>query len=392
MPAAPAHPVSVVWDERFLEYDFGPDHPFTEESRRLAVQLLRAGGAFASDGLALVDRVTPATERSLRRFHRAEYLQRLAAVSAMEVPPLLDGGDTPGFPGCLGAAAILVGGTLEAERIVREQHRHAVQPGGGLHHAAPGAASGFCILNDLAVTIANALEERRYSRIAYVDIDAHQGDGVMYGFYADGRVLAIDVHQDGRTLFPGTGAAEETGTGDGKGLKVNLPLAPGAGDAELSAAAREVIAPLLEEFRPELIVLQHGVDGHAGDPLAQLRYTRRGYRAVWEAVHRAAHSVSEGRLLVTGGGGYSAAHVSRVLAELVLYLPGASPRPEGAEPLPAGWRAEFEARMGRPAPKTWADGAASTPVGPPGPEFERMREALARAHGRRFPSRDPALR
>jgi acetoin utilization protein AcuC len=383
MPDPSGRELAVLWDDRFLEYEFGPEHPFTERSRRLAVELLRSRGAFGRDGLRLIDAIEPAPEHVLREFHGAEYLRRLAAVSAMEDPPLLDGGDTPGFPGCYGAAARLVGGTLAAERQVRDQGGAAFQPGGGLHHAAPQGASGFCILNDIAVTIAHALRERRYHRIAYLDIDAHQGDGVMYGFYGEGRVLAIDVHQDGRTLFPGTGAVSESGTGDGKGLKFNLPLAPGAGDGELAAIAHRVVGPLLAEFRPELTVLQHGVDGHWGDPLAQLRYTRAGYGVFLDVVREAARAAPGGRLLVTGGGGYAAASVSRILAEAALRIAAPEVERSPTEPLPASWRAEFEREFGPSAPTTWASGVPSGTKGNSS-AFEQMLEELGRVHGRTF--------
>ncbi|MGI0053030.1 MAG: acetoin utilization protein AcuC, partial [Thermoplasmata archaeon] len=243
--------------------------------------------------------------------------------------------------------------------------------------------SGFCIFNDLGVTIASALRDRWFQRIAYVDIDAHQGDGVMYGFYSDGRVLAIDLHQDGRTLFPGTGAALEKGDRDGLGLKYNIPLAPGAGDRELISIADRIVSPLVREFRPELIVLQHGVDGHAGDPLAQLQYTRVGYGHFLSVVHDLAHEVAGGRLLVTGGGGYAAGSVTRVLAEAGLRLSGQEV-PGNTVPLPEGWRRDFQQRIGTEAPKEWGGGRRPRPTPTASSAFERTLEDLERVHGRSF--------
>jgi acetoin utilization protein AcuC len=191
--------------------------------------------------------------------------------------------------------------------------------------------------------------------VAYIDIDAHHGDGVMYGFYDDGRVLDIDFHQDGRTLFPGTGAVEETGRGDGAGLKVNVPLPPGTGDEALIGLFARIVPPLLEEFRPELILLQTGVDGHAGDPLARLQYTPRGYVAAISRVHRLAHALAAGRLVEVGGGGYDAGHVARVLARAAGILAG-TPVPEREEDaLPEPWRTEFRRDMGYEAPERWDD-------------------------------------
>jgi acetoin utilization protein AcuC len=385
-PARPAQcAVSVVWDDRFLEYDFGPDHPFTEESRRLSVTLLRARDQFSPERLHEIGDIAPASESLLRAFHRMDYIARIAAVSVLDDPPMLDGGDTPSFTGCYEASARLVGGTLRALQVVREDPKHhAVQPGGGLHHAAPERASGFCIFNDLAVAIAVALRERWYRRIAYIDIDAHHGDGVLYGFRSDPRLLVFDVHQDGRTLFPGTGAATEMGDGEARGTKFNVPLAPGAGDRELAEIADRVLPDALEAFRPELIVLQHGVDGHAGDPLAQLQYTRVGYGRVLNVVHDAAHALCGGRLLVTGGGGYAPASVSRVLAEVPVRLSSREETWTNADVLPAPWRHEFKARLGRDAPEILGPGAAPRADPTAWAALERTFEELERAHGRAF--------
>ena len=228
----------------------------------------------------------------------------------------------------------------------------AFHPAGGLHHAHPDRASGFCIFNDVAVVVARALQEGL--RVAYLDIDAHHGDGVMYGFYDSGRVLDIDFHQDGRTLFPGTGFPTESGRGDGAGAKVNVPFPPSAGDEALVPMFRRVVPPLVRSFRPGVIVVQHGVDGHVGDALAQLQYTARGYAEVDRIALSLAEEVSGGRLVVTGGGGYRAGAVSRVLARAATILAGDEP-PVAERPLPAEWRDEFHRSLGAPAPKTWGE-------------------------------------
>jgi acetoin utilization protein AcuC len=261
-------------------------------------------------------RLEPADDATLARFHVESYRKFVRTMAARPGRGLLDGGDTPSFPACDRAAARVVAGTLAAlEALTTGAAPRAFAPGGGLHHARPDRASGFCIYNDVAVAIATALGPGGpYRRVAYVDIDAHHGDGVMYGFFGDGRLLDIDIHQDGRTLFPGTGDVGETGTGDGVGRKVNLPLPPGAGDGSLVPLVRRVAIPLLREFRPELIVLQHGVDGHAADPLAALEYTDAGYAAVLGMVTAVADEVGGAPLLVTGGGGYDRSAVVRVLA------------------------------------------------------------------------------
>ncbi len=357
-PASAACSHSLVWDEGFLEYDFGPSHPFTERSRALAVELLEASGRPPEPhALHHIRSVLPASRKTLERFHSPDYLERLEEVSFAPDGRFLDRGDTPAFPGCFAASAHVVGGTLRALGQVLEGHtRHAANLAGGLHHASPGGASGFCILNDAAVAIREALETHRLQRVAYIDIDAHHGDGVMYGLYEDGRVLDIDFHQDGRTLFPGTGFVQETGRADGAGLKVNLPLPPGAGDEALIPLFARVVPPLLRTFRPELIVLQNGVDGHAGDPLAHLQYTMEGYHFIVRRLHELAHELSGGRLLQLGGGGYLAENVARVLASTTASLAGWELPKDPDTPLAESWRASFERRTGYPSPRLWGEG------------------------------------
>jgi len=384
---APRRPaVSLVWDDRFRDYDFGREHPFTERSRALAVGLLRAavpaGEATPVEWLGPVD---PAPRSLLESFHRREYLAFVEATGAAAEPGFLDSGDTPGFPGCYAAAARIVAGADQGLERTLTEGRPAYHPAGGLHHAHPDRASGFCIFNDVAIAVGRAVREHR--KVAYIDIDAHHGDGVMYGFYDSGRVLDIDFHQDGRTLFPGTGFPTETGRGDGAGLKVNLPLPPGAGDPALLPLFRRVVPSLLRSFRPEVIVLQHGVDGHVDDALARLQYTPAAYAEIDRTVLALAQEVSGGRLLVTGGGGYRASSVSRVLARAGAILAGIEP-PSGGDPLPEGWRAEFFEETGEAAPATW--GESPTPTASPWrPEHEsKLISTLEEELGQRFAAPD----
>ena len=222
---------------------------------------------------------------------------------------------------------------------------------------------------------------RSFGKVAYLDIDAHHGDGVMYGFYESGRVLDIDFHQDGRTLFPGTGHLRETGSGDGAGLKVNLPMPPGAGDEVLIPAFRRVVPAMLRSFRPDLIILQHGVDGHAGDRLAGLRYGPSGYATVLRELLALADELCRGRILVTGGGGYTPSNVSRVLARAGLLIAGGA-SPEGA--LPEDWRRQFEVGTGEPAPASWTDPAPTTRGDAEAAEF--LVDELSTELGVRFPT------
>ncbi len=349
-------PGLLVWDPRFLEYDFGPDHPFTERSRRSAVDLWRTlvppGAKFEEAG-----ELEPASRAVLERFHESAYLDRVEECSARGSRAPLDQGDTPAFHGCFEAAARIVQGGVQAVDHALAHRTAAFHPSGGLHHAHPGAASGFCIFNDLAVAVAGPVRDGR--RVAYIDLDAHHGDGVMYGFYRSGRVLDIDFHQDGRTLFPGRGFVQEVGEGDGAGLKVNVPLPPLAGDRALLSIFERVVPTLLRSFRPDLIIVQHGADGHAGDPLTALQYTRESFDRIDQLVGALATELSEGRLVVAGGGGYRPESVARVLARAGARALG-WPVPEPSTPLPDAWRAGFSTEFGRAAPVDWA-----APVGVP---------------------------
>lgn len=357
----------VIWDPRFERYDFGPDHPFTEQSRRMCVRLLEELNFFPADDPVepqLVASAPSATREELLRFHEEEYLRRVERAGGSRHGPPLDAGDTPSFPGCYEAAAEVVGGTLLGIRLLEESPTvHGFQPAGGLHHARPGGASGFCIFNDLAVGIRTFLAAgtaRR--RVAYIDIDVHHGDGVMYGFYEDGRVLDIDFHQDGRTIFPGTGYPSETGRGDGAGLKVNVPLPPEVGDEAFLPLFERIVPTMVRRHRPDLIVLQCGLDGHAGDRLGNLQYTPAAYVRAVDLVHQLAHEVAGGRLLVTGGGGYTPENVSRGLAQVALHLAGRSLPTSPDPPLPAPWRDEFQRLFRCPAPRGWRDGFAPAPT------------------------------
>ncbi len=208
----------------------------------------------------------------------------------------------------------------------------------------------------------------------------------MYGFYRSGKVLDIDFHQDGRTLFPGTGFANETGAADGAGLKVNLPLPPLAGDEALLPLFRRVAVPMLEAFRPELLVVQHGIDGHVGDPLARLQYSPRAYEEIDRALIDLAERTAHGRILVTGGGGYRAESVSRVLATAGAALAG-MPLAQRERAPSARWREQFVARFDEPAPSDWSSHATRVRSPWDADDEEELVTRLEKGLGRTFPPR-----
>ncbi len=267
--------------------------------------------------------------------------------------------DDPIFPGMHEASAHIVGATIEAcRRVWSGEAAHAANITGGLHHAMPDRASGFCIYNDVAVGIRWLLDHGA-ERVAYVDVDAHHGDGVEKVFWDDPRVLTISLHESGQFLFPGTGASDSVGGPDALGSAVNVPLPPGTSDAGWLRAFHAVVPPLLRDFAPDVLVTQHGCDSHRLDPLADLELTVDGQRAAYEALHDLAHETAGGRWVATGGGGYAIAEVvPRAWAHLLGIAAGSPIDPE--TPTPEEWRARVEERLGATAPRLMTDGNSPT--------------------------------
>jgi len=249
-----------------------------------------------------------ATREELQSFHTPRYLDFVAERSRTG-EGYLDAGDTPAWRGCYDAAAQVVGATLTAARTLLDGSAcRAFVPIAGLHHATRDGAAGFCIFNDCGVLI-ETLRASGVGRVAYVDIDAHHGDGVYYPFEADPYVVFADLHEDGRYLYPGTGRAEESGTGAAAGTKLNIPLPPAAGDAEFAATWPRVIAHI-EQFSPQFIIMQCGVDSLGGDPLAHLRLTAASHAMAARDLAQLADRLGHGRVLALGGGGYNRANIA----------------------------------------------------------------------------------
>jgi acetoin utilization protein AcuC len=253
------------------------------------------------------------------------------------------------------ASALVAGGTLAAARAVLEQtHDHAINVAGGLHHAMPASASGFCVYNDPAIAIAWMLAQG-VERIAYVDIDAHHGDGVQAAFWDDPRVLTISIHESGRTLFPGTGFPDEIGGPGSEGTAVNIAVAAGTGDSGWLRAFHAIVPPLVRSFAPYVLFSQHGCDSHALDPLTNLLVSLDGQRTAHAAVHGLAHEVCEGRWVATGGGGYELVRVvPRSWTHLLAEAAGAPIEPE--QDTPADWRELVYERTEMHAPLRMTDG------------------------------------
>lgn len=348
----------LMWDEAVTQYDFGSEHPMDPVRLALTMGLVRA---YELDRAVDVVAAKPAGDSTLRLVHREDYV---AAVRAASADPRhadqaygLGTVDDPAFSGMHEASALIAGQSVgAAEAVWRGEAAHAVNFAGGLHHAMPGSASGFCIYNDASLAIARLLELGA-ERVAYVDVDVHHGDGVQAAFWEDPRVLTISLHEHPRTLFPQTGWPEETGaSGAAEGSAVNVALPAGTGDAGWLRAFHAVVPELIADFRPQVLVTQHGADTHFEDPLAHLAVSLDAQRAVQVACHELAHAhVDGGKWVALGGGGYAVVDVvPRSWTHLVGIAGHAEIDPESM--IPSSWRDLVYARTRQPGPVRMTDG------------------------------------
>ena len=347
---------TLVFDERLIDYDFGPSHPLNPVRVALTIQLARELGVL--ERLDVVS-AEPSTDDELAGVHTPAYIERVAALSAdpTQADPSVGLGtpDNPVFGGMHEVGALIVGASVEAARQVwTGQARRAANIAGGLHHAMAGCASGFCIYNDPALAIRWLLDHGA-ERVAYVDVDAHHGDGVQAIFYEDPRVLTVSIHEGPQSLFPGTGYATETGGPGAEGSAVNVALPAGTSDAGWLRAFHAVVPQVLRAFGPDVLLSQHGCDSHMDDPLTNLMLSIDGQRASYLALEQLAEELTGGRWIITGGGGYSLTSVvPRIWTHLLAIVSGAPLDPQIETP--AAWRATVEQLTGRPAQRRMTDG------------------------------------
>jgi acetoin utilization protein AcuC len=355
MPACEV-PATVVFDPSLTEYDFGASHPMSPIRVDLTMRLARDLGVL--DQLRHVD-APMADDDLIGTVHEPAMVEAVKRAGAdplgFEPAHGLGSDDNPVFADMHHAAAHVVGATAEACRQVWSgESRHSASICGGLHHAMPDRASGFCIYNDVAVGIRWLLDQGA-ARIAYVDVDVHHGDGVECIFYDDPRVLTISLHETGQTLFPGTGFPSDCGQGDAAGTAVNVALPPGTADAGWLRAFHAVVPPLVREFAADILVTQHGCDSHRDDPLADLMLSVDGQRASYLALHDLAHEVTGGRWVALGGGGYAVVQVvPRAWTHLLAIVSGEPLDPDIA--VPESWREHVRERLGHTAPMRMTDG------------------------------------
>jgi len=286
--------------EALGKYGFPHGHPFGPDRQ----------DAFWKEAVkqGLDQRAVPCEPRQAKRaeverFHTGEYIERVYRFS-QSGEGYIDRGDTPAYPGVFEAAANVVGAALDGlKRVMSGACRRTFQPIGGLHHARRDKAAGFCVFNDSGVVIETLRAEYGVKRVAYVDIDVHHGDGLYYPFEDDADLIYADIHEDGNFLYPGTGHDYERGKGAAEGVKLNIPMQPGAGDRQFFQAWERVVDHL-RRFTPEFIIFQCGADSLAGDPLAHLNYSAADHAHAARSLCGLADEMSGGRIMGFGGGGY----------------------------------------------------------------------------------------
>jgi acetoin utilization protein AcuC len=312
---------AVFFGEELAKYGFGETHPFNSN------RIYSFWSKFCDLNLDKCDQIQIerpeiADEALLSRFHDAEYIDFVKKSSKLG-SGFLDLGDTPTFRGVFESSSYVVGTSLKALELVMEKTGgilHAFNPIGGLHHARRGSAAGFCVFNDIGVVVLLAREKYGIKRIAYVDIDAHHGDGVYYEFENDPNLYIADIHEDGRYLYPGTGAESEIGLGDARGTKLNIQMKPNSDDNDFFSEFKRIEEFISNVAKPELIIFQCGADCIRGDPLTHLQYSSRAHNFAANVLHRLSHEHSEGRIIALGGGGYNLSNIANAWTEIVKSL------------------------------------------------------------------------
>jgi acetoin utilization protein AcuC len=372
---------AFIYADSYQRYKFADDHPFDPKRLQMTRELM--------DHLSLVKsewEVAPvtATEEDLRLVHDETYIRAVKEASQIdpaEVPEaLLAYGlgteDTPIFPDMHEATSLIVGGTKKAIDLVLDgDFDHAINIAGGLHHAHRSQASGFCVYNDIAVAIAHAKKRNPNLRIAYIDTDAHHGDGVQWLFYNDPNVLTISFHETGKYLFPGTGDVSERGEGAGYGYSLNIPLQAFTEDDSWIDSMKSILIPALESFKPDLILSQHGCDGHRYDPLTHLCGSMKLYHFIPQLIHRLAHEICGGKWVAVGGGGYD---IWRVVPRAWTVLWAEMSDQQLPSDIPKSWLEKWQLEAPVPLPEKFLDNQDEFPAIPRRSEIEEQNSVTTR--------------
>ena len=300
-----------VYSNEMCRFEFGPDHPFKPERAAKTYDLCTRYGVMNHPWMKIFEPEALARPL-LMLFHEPIYVRLLEEASRGKVRlEMLERGlgtaDNPILSGIYEWSLLAAGGTHEAmNHLTHGDTLVAFNPLGGFHHAMPGHAEGFCYINDIAIAIRSALKKSPELKIAFLDLDAHHGNGVQEAFYEDPRVLFISLHETGRILYPWAGNEIEMGEGEGKGFTVNFPLEPGSDDEVFDFALDEVVFPLVRSFFPHIVVALLGADMLISDPLTHLKLTNNSYQRAVKGVRELCPKV-----LALGGGGYDLYRTAR---------------------------------------------------------------------------------
>lgn len=376
---------ALVWSDELARYRFRPGHPLDPLRLELTVALIQAMDLAGGPDRPIVA-PEGATDDDLITVHDSDYVDAVRRVSADPTARVdrrfgLGTDDVPIVPRMHEMSRAVVGSTLTAARLVATgRATRALGLAGGLHHAHPGAASGFCVYNDLAVAI-RWLQREHGMRVLYIDYDAHHGDGVQDVFYGDPEVLTVSIHESGLYLFPATGFIDELGEGAGHGRSANIPLEAQTEDASFLAAFDALVPELADAFEPDIIVLQAGCDAHALDPLTHLRCTTRLFEALASRVVTIAERHCGGRIVATGGGGYAIRSVVPRAWTLTWAALCGEPAPD---PIPRDWLDQVRIGGAGDLPTTLRDPDGFVPPAPRREEVTQANERTVRGLKRRL--------
>jgi len=337
----------LVYTPSMLSYRFGNKHPMKPERYLLTYELIKAYELADKEVIIVEPRIFE--EEVLLLAHDEDYIDFIKDMSKLG-EGYLDYGDTPAFKGCFEAAFLHVSATLTAVEKSLGGNEVSVNLAGGYHHARRSSAGGFCIFNDVVIATNHLIEKHKIKRIAVVDFDVHHGDGTQELLY-DKDVLKIDLHEDGRYLYPGTGFVDEIGDKDGYGYMVNIPMPPYASDDEYILAFKEIVVPLLEWYKPEFLICQCGVDAHYNDPLAHMELTSRGYESMSKSLSYVCKTFCKGKCILLGGGGYNLSSVPRMWLIIMSSFLDLKLNDE----IPKSWTILFERITGIEAPESLYD-------------------------------------
>lgn len=360
---------AFVWRDDLTAYKLSEAHPLNPIRLEATMDLLRTTGLLQPEDMVDCE---PASVDTIALVHQRRYIDVVGKLS--EAPNTLTNedqlhaatygfgtADNPIFAGMQEASSRVVGATVKAAALVMDgTYRRAFNMSGGLHHAFHERAAGFCVYNDPAVAIAY-IRHKYGGRVAYIDIDAHHGDGVQTIFYDDPDVLTVSIHESGHHLFPGTGHVHERGRGPGHGASVNIPLAPGTGDASWLECFETIVPRVLRTFRPDVLLTQHGCDSHKLDPLTHLAVSTRALETAAARLRELADELCDGRWVATGGGGYELFRVVPRAWTMLWALMAERPVPDE---LPQDWRERWLAHASG-LPKTMRDKPGDFTDGPP---------------------------